>query len=493
MQISQVFTTALLFRLCDAATQYLAPAQDINFPSSGSATNPLQWLGANGPWYAGPNVFGISPEPPQGCHVDRAAYISRHGSRYPDQGAYDGWVSMYERFRISNYTTSGSLSFLPNWQPVLEDPASQIGMENPTGVKEALDLGYTLRTRYPGLYREGDDFMVWANNYTRVLQTASTFVRGYLGVAASQKGSIISVTSRGFPAGVGDSLAPSDMCPNFKDSEGGEYKSTWDAIWIPPVQDRLQKLIKGNLSLTASDISQIPYLCGFESHITGRLSPWCDVLTDEELKQYEYSNDLRYYYGIGPGTDLPKKMMTPFLNTLVGILQNGTSTGTGTNGSTFDIPKLLVSFLNDGQLTELVTASGVFDEQPALSPTKKDDSRLWVGSRYVSMRGTIAFERLNCATKGDDEPGAYPADGLNDTYIRIKLNDAVYPVPSCNDGPGSSCKLSDYVRYVAEKYAAEGDWITNCNVTVTKDTPTTVKGASFFTDISKPWVKRIEV
>ncbi|KAK6952203.1 hypothetical protein Daesc_006736 [Daldinia eschscholtzii] len=397
------------------------------------------------------------------------------------------------RCMSDNYTTSGSLSFLPNWQPVLEDPTSQIGMENPTGVKEALDLGYMLRTRYPGLYREGDDFMIWANNYTRVLQTASMFARGYLGVAASQKGSIISVTPRGFPASVGDSLAPSDMCPNFKDSEGGEYKSTWDAIWIPPVQDRLQKLIKGNLSLTASDIAQIPYLCGFESHITGRLSPWCDVLTDEELKQYEYSNDLRYYYGIGPGTDLPKKMMTPFLNTLVGILQNGTRTGTGTNGSTFDIPKLLVSFLNDGQLTELVTASGVFDEQPALSPTEKDDNRLWVGSRYVSMRGTIAFERLNCATKGDDEPGAYPSDGSNDTYIRIKLNDAVYPVPSCNDGPGSSCKLSDYVRYVAEKYTAEGDWITNCNVTVTKDTPTTVKGASFFTDISKPWVKRIEV
>ncbi|KAI1463672.1 phosphoglycerate mutase-like protein [Daldinia caldariorum] len=493
MQISRSVIAALTFRLSDAAGQHLAPAQDINFPRSESATNPLEWLGANGPWYAGPNVFGISPEPPRGCHVDRAAYISRHGSRYPDQGAYDGWVSMYERFQASNFTATESLAFLQNWRPVLEDPASQIAMENPTGVKEALDLGYTLRTRYPGLYREGDDFVVWANNYTRVLQTASMFVRGYLGVAAPQKGSVISVTSRGFPAGVGDSLAPSDMCPNFKDLEGGEYKSTWDDIWIPPVQNRLQKLIKGNLSLTAGDIAQIPYLCGFESHITGRLSPWCDIFTDEELKQYEYSNDLRYYYGIGPGTDLPKKMMTPFLNTLVGILQNETSTGVGINGSTFNIPKLLVSFLNDGQLTELVTASGVFDEQPALSATEKDDSRLWVGSRYVTMRGTIAFERLNCVKRSCRKPRDCPSSGLSETYVRIRLNDAVYPIPSCRNGPGSSCQLSDYARYVAEKYAAEGDWITNCNVTVTKDTPTTVKGASFFTDLSNPWVQRLAV
>ncbi|KAI1663082.1 phosphoglycerate mutase-like protein [Daldinia decipiens] len=503
MHVSQVIIVSLVYRVCNAKTQYLAPVQDINFPRSESATNPLQWLGANGPWYAG--------------KVSKYPYGLNFYSSY-----YYGQVQMYSGFRLSlletamsielptsqdtvrgtqtkelmmggyrctngNYTASGSLSFLSNWRPVLQDPASQIAMENPTGVKEALDMGY------PGLYQEGDEFMVWANNYTRVLQTASMFIRGYLGVAASQKGSIISVTSRGFPAGVGDSLAPSDMCPNFKDSEGGKHKSTWDEIWIPPVQNRLQKLIKGDLSLTAGDIAQIPYLCGFESHITGRLSPWCDVFTDEELKQYEYSNDLRYYYGIGPGTDLPKKMMTPFLSTLVGILQNGSTIGVGVNGSTFNLPKLLVSFLNDGQLTELVTASGVFDRQPALSDTKRDDKRLWVGSRYVSMRGTIAFERLSCAVKGDDGTGTYPSNGLNNIYLRIRLNDAVYPIPSCNNGPGLSCKLSDYTRYVAEKYAAEGDWITNCNVTVTEDTPATVKGASFFTDISKPWVRQLAV
>ncbi|KAI0598002.1 histidine acid phosphatase [Biscogniauxia sp. FL1348] len=482
--------------------QYLAPQQDINFPSSKTATNPLQWLGANGPWYAGPNVYGISPEVPDNCHVDQAAYVSRHGSRYPDQGAYNGWVSMYERFQADNYTARGSLSFLPTWQPVLTNPSQQIANENPTGAKEVYDYGYTLRTRYPDLYQHGDEFMVWANNYTRVLQTASMFVRGFLGFAAGKNGSVVSVTSKGFTAGIGDSLAPSDMCPNFSDTEGGDYKTTWDNIWIPPIQKRLQRLIGGNLTLTASDINQIPYLCGFESHITGRLSPWCDVFTDEELKQYEYSNDLRYYYGIGPGTDLPKKMMTPFLNALVGILQKGpTTTGIKADGSRFELPKLLMSFLNDGQLTELVTASGVFDAQKPLSTTKKDDRRLWVGSRYVSMRGTIAFERLNCTNssggkttkaatnvKVDSQVGS---GASNTTYIRIRLNDAVYPLPSCKNGPGSSCPLSDYASYITKKYAAEGNWISNCNVTVVEGTPTTVKGASFFTDLSSPWVTQI--
>lgn len=39
------------------ATTYLSPAQDILLPASGSATNPLEWLGANGPYYAGKSLL----------------------------------------------------------------------------------------------------------------------------------------------------------------------------------------------------------------------------------------------------------------------------------------------------------------------------------------------------------------------------------------------------------------------------------------------------
>lgn len=533
-----------------AAGQILAPAQDINFPAGEAATDPLKWLGANGPWYAGPDVYDVSSDVPENCYVDQAAYILRHGSRYPDSGAYSGWVSMQERFSAANnYTASGSLSFLPDWQTVLTNPSLQIAMLNPTGSKEAHDLGYQLRTRYPDLYQDGDEFVVWANNYTRVLQTAKAFVQGYLGFNAAANGSVISVTSKGFSGAIGDSLAPSDQCPNFEDASGGDNKTTWDDLYIPPIQERLQSLIQGNLTLTASDIDQIPYLCGFESHITGKLSPFCDVFTDEELKQYEYSNDLRYYYGVGPGTDLPKKMMTPYLNALIGLFSQGPNiTGTKADGSSFELPKLLVSFLNDGQLTELVTASGVFDAQEPLSATEKDDNRLWVGSRYVSMRGTVAFERLNCLVMPGSDSGnasashiTYPAStrypnatastssspvstrkacgkkrsstlsssaaavttaaakypvlstrqgATNATYVRIRLNDAVYVIPSCQSGPGSSCLLSDYVEYIQDKYAAEGDWLTNCNVTDTA-APTQVKGASFYTDLSSPWLQSV--
>jgi len=53
------------------------------------------------------------------------------------------------------------LSFLASWKPVLTDPALQIAQESVTGYKEAYDMGYALRMRYPDFYKEGSNFMVW--------------------------------------------------------------------------------------------------------------------------------------------------------------------------------------------------------------------------------------------------------------------------------------------------------------------------------------------
>ncbi|KEZ39128.1 Histidine acid [Scedosporium apiospermum] len=500
-----------------SSPRFLAPKQDIVLWRGKGSDSPLTRLGANGPWASGPNVHGISTAIPENCYVDQAAYVSRHGSRYPDNGAYNEWLEMESRFSAGGYEAKGVLSFLPAWKPVLTNPDIQIAMLGPTGNKEAVDMGYQLRTRYPQLYDDGDDFYVWANNYTRVLQTASGFVNGFLGASASKLGNVVAVTSKGIAEAIGNSLAPSDMCPNFKDQSGGDYIKTWNSIWQPRVQERLQKLIKGNLTLTLSDVNLMPYLCGFESQITGRLSPFCDVFTDDELKMYEYSNDLRYYYGVGPGTELPPKMMTPFLDSLVDLFAKGPGVeGVGLDGAqSFQVPKLLVSFLNDGQLTELVSASGVFDEQEHLSATEMDHDRLWIGSRFITMRGTIAFERLNCMVPGpkNETTTSHPSSTntslpaptntgkcgprksrspfdasrgyVNATYVRIRLNDQVYPVPSCRDGPGSSCALGKYAEYVKAKYAAEGDWMENCDVTM-EGKPTVVQGASFFTDLSQP-------
>lgn len=59
--------------------------------------DPTQWLGGNSPWFVGPDVNNIPYEVPDGCSVDMAVFVSRHGSRYPDPGAYNGWVALSDK------------------------------------------------------------------------------------------------------------------------------------------------------------------------------------------------------------------------------------------------------------------------------------------------------------------------------------------------------------------------------------------------------------
>ncbi len=411
-------------------------------------------------------------------------------------------------------------------------------------------------------------------------------------------------------------------------------------------------MITGDLTFTTSDVSLFPYLCGFESQITGTLSPWCSTFTDAELEQYEYAQDLRYYFGIGPGVGLASKMMLPFVNRFVGILNQGPGVnGTFANGTEFTLPNILTAFINDGQITELGAATGVWDNTIPLSGTEIPAGYAYLASRFVSMRGTVAFERLNCAvsspnSKREEEQGGNPkvtirltttvcptpeptawttntvlvtkthtitscaptiescsvgkvtktvftsttvcpvtatesgfaasSSGLergssgfttltsrtvsasssepgsgagsnpgatttspgtsqtgstttilspsgytnsslsttptgyinftttttssslptstsssgNATYIRILLNDAVYPVPSCHDGPGKSCLMSTYVAFLAQRLEDAGDLKSRCNVTH-DGAPDVLQGASFFTDLGDSWLATV--
>ncbi|RDW89305.1 acid phosphatase-like protein [Coleophoma cylindrospora] len=536
---------SLLLATQVSATTYLAPEQVINLPDSSSASKPLEWLGANSPYFAGPNVHGISRDVPEGCVVDQVAIVSRHGSRFPDSGAYAQWTTLQAKIANATFEASGSLAFLETWKPVLTNPSAQMSQESPTGYKEAYDLGYTVRTRYPDLYQYGSPFISWANLYPRVVQTARNFVRGFLGHLADDLATVITVNSTGSPDAFFDSLSPSDLCPAFVDGNGGTYATEWNSIYLPPITERLNALISGNLTLSDTDVSIIPYLCGYESQITGTLSPFCNVFSNAELEKYEYAQSLRYYYGIGPGEDLPSKMMIPFLNKLVDILAGGPGqNGTFANGTSFTLPSIITTFLNDGQLTELGAASGVWDDEAPLSGTTMTKGRKYYASHFVTQRGLFSIERLTCSSKAGTQavkrsnhnkrkpmpfgapivardtnnstvvayPSSFVTSGTapassatatstpsapstpsagNSTYVRILLNDAVYPLPSCHAGPGKSCLLDTYVKYVADKLAAVGSYHDACNVTNTAVPTTDPKGASFFFNLGESWLAEV--
>ncbi|PYI03188.1 phosphoglycerate mutase-like protein [Aspergillus sclerotiicarbonarius CBS 121057] len=469
--------------------QVLAPANDILFPSTQTNQNPLVYAGGNTPYFAGPNVFGIDNSVPDKCTVQQAAYAVRHGSRFPDSGSYKSWVTIKDKIQTAvngtGFEARGSLAFIPEWSPVLTNPTLQMSQESMTGWKETTDLGYQLRARYPHFYEDGNPFYAWANAYayplneSRVVQTARAFVNGYLYEFADTYGTVVSVNSTGSFSATGNSLGPSDMCPAFSAiSSAGNNVTDFDATWTPQVLQRINSMVSGNLTFDESDILFFPYLCGYESQITGRLSPWCGVFTEEELRNYAYSLDLSYYYDVGPGSVGPAKVLfLPFLNSLMNLLSKGPGQiGTDADGGNFTVPNLIMAFLNDNQIAEMTAAMGIFDDEPLLPIDYLPDNHLYNVAHWITMRGTVAFEVLNCEVESRRKTS-------NQTYIRVLFNDAVYPIASCQNGPGRSCLLSSYISLLEKKSKAAGSFDEYCNVTVSGH-PETVAGASFFTDLS---------
>ena len=436
------------------------------------AFNPLHHLGGNSPYFPGSDIHDIDPAPPSGCKVDQVAFTSRHGSRYPDPSAYYQWTNLSAKIHASTFSTSASeLQFLHSWTPVLRHPELELSELSIGGYQELYSMGVQYRYTYPDLYTENERFVLWANLYQpnvyRVVDSARLFARGYLGPNSTDVGEVYVINSTD-PRSIANSLAPSDLCPKYNDTSGGENATTWAAAYLPPIVDRINGLLEG-LNFSTSDVTIFPYLCGFESQITGKRSPWCDVFTEEEILQYEYAQDIRYWYGTGLGTDLEKNMMLPFLTAVIQRLVDGPN---ATYSDSISFNPLIATFTNDGQVNQLVAATGIFDDEPQLSATEIPDNRSFRSSNFVSMRGTVTFERLNC------ESGV---------FVRLKLNNAVYPVASCQDGPGRSCGLQDYQDLIAKKSAAFGDFETACGVANISVMPVGEERTTFLTDLGLPF------
>ncbi|PYI13960.1 phosphoglycerate mutase-like protein [Aspergillus violaceofuscus CBS 115571] len=474
-----------------SAGPVLAPVNDILFPATAHSSNPLIYSGGNTPYFTGPNVNGISNEVPSQCTVQQAAYVVRHGSRFPDSGSYGSWVALEEKIQAAvngkGFKARDELSFIADWKTVLTNTTLQMSQESMTGRKEAVDLGYTLRARYPDFYEDGHPFYVWANQYanpistSRVVQTAQAFLQGYMYEFADTYGKVVSVNSTGSVNAIGNSLGPSDACPLYVNNAYNNV-TNWDATWMPAAIKRINALVSGNLTFTETDLTFFPYLCAYESQITGRLSDWCNVFTQDELTKYAYSQDLSYWYGVGPGSSDPTRLLfLPFLESFLDLLAQGPGqNGTDVDGSPFTVPKLIMAFLNDNQIAELTAGMDLFQQQTPLPDDRIPSNHLYNVAHFITMRGTVGFEVLNCETTTKKKT-------TEDTYLRILLNDAVYPLPMCKSGPGSSCLLSDYVTYIKKKNAEAGNFIDYCNVTQAGH-PETVAGASFFTDLTQDFL-----
>ncbi|KAK7062821.1 hypothetical protein VNI00_000316 [Paramarasmius palmivorus] len=459
--------------------------------------NPLQHSGPASPYFDAPSQSGVVNEVPEGCVVDQAAYIARHGARYPEPGSFNGWKNLFSKFQNATYTAKGPLSFIPSWELPVDDEPHQPLFLSSTGAGEAFALGVRLRKRY-GLTEGGTNFTVWAAGQQRVVDTATFFLRGYLSqgnylsTPDLNRGHVITLVDSATNTTFADSLTPSSSCPVYQNFSGaGSINSdAFRATFRPAIADRLNQFLDG-LVLDSTDIGVMQDLCGFGFEVSGERR-FCQVFEDSEWLDYEYAHDLNYYYGSGPGNPISAATGYPWVKAVTDLFVAGP--GNTVKNGTLTPPPLIMTFTHDNNIPPIISALGLWnstttreDEEDMIYPLQvtervTDPRRHFHSSYLVSFLGNVALERMTCSIGGptlaeQQDQGVFhqanvlggvvngTSAGEKQTFVRVKANDAPIPIPTCNSGPGESCPLDEFVEHVdGERKVASGDFVEMCGL-----------------------------
>ncbi|KAJ5560313.1 multiple inositol polyphosphate phosphatase [Penicillium frequentans] len=414
--------------------------------------NLFQHLGGNGPWIekSGSNDE-LSIAPPEGCSVDQVHLISRHGERYPTPSAGNRHLQLLERITALKVPLNGSLSFLNNWTYFTDDPSKDFGQLTSTGpyagTLGAFTTGVRFRTRYANLLPKDSITRFWASDSQRVIDTARYLASGLFGLDwESRKAAVLQIIPETFERGA-DTLTPGETCRDYVEDKahghdlGTRQLALFQDWYIPGIAQRLLKDNPALGSLANMEVYSMQEMCGSEIMVRGS-SPWCDVFTKEDWDHFEYARDLLHYYRAGPGNAYARAMGWLWLNATSTLLLEGIEAGT-----------MFLSFAHDGDIVPILTALGVLSEigESPLPPSYLVADRLWRTSSVLPMGGRVIVERLTCSDK-------------KDKFIRININDRVVPLPLCRSGPGSSCSLDDFIRYVNSQEVSFGDYGQACGL-----------------------------
>ncbi|KAI5809992.1 histidine phosphatase superfamily [Peziza echinospora] len=424
-------------------------------PSKG--WNLLYHLGGNSPWI--PKIDGIVDggiDPPKGCTVDMVHMMSRHGERYPTQGAGSKMITFVNRVKGSGVELKGPLAFLNNWDFLSQDPSKHFEQLTTTGpyagTLETFTTGVKFLSRYSHLWNDTTPYThptkLWASDCERVIDTAKHFASGFFGLDyVLTKRAELEVISED-PNMAGETLTPGDTCRLYVEDtidghDQGERKLfEFRSTYVGGIAKRLQKHNPG-LVFTDQEIYSMQEMCGFETLVRG-CSKWCGIFTEDEWEKFEYARDVIHYYRAGPGNKYAMAMGWLWLNATANLIQKGPEAG-----------PLFLSFVHDGDIVPMLASLGLFTDKVHLPVDHVLKNRLWKTSQIVPMGGRFVFERMTCSANKKADRGV---------FVRININDGIVALPGCESGPGKSCPLDQFMEYIAKQGRIGGDFRETCGL-----------------------------
>ncbi|KAI0741318.1 phosphoglycerate mutase-like protein [Daedaleopsis nitida] len=437
--------------------------------------NVLEHLAGIAPYFDSPGVQ-LDPSPPEGCHVNKATYLVRHSNIYANDFDYETYVEPFLS-KLANYsdksvfTQTPDLAFLANYTSPITNETEQIEKVTPSGLDAASAFGGVIKQLYPDLLGNTDaltgSLRVWAASAERDVESGNAFIGG-LGSSAS-----LVVVNEGENDSA-NSLTPHVSCPAFDAAMGSVQSGAWVEKYTAPLIARFNKAAPG-FNFTETDIVGMQQLCGYDDVIRNR-TDFCNVFTADEWLDFEYANDLMYFYSIGYGNPIAPQLGMPWVRSAFDILS--------ANDTTTYNQSLYVSFSHREEPPLVITALNLFNNSayyPALDvnstmPTDRiNRQRAWRTSFILPFLGHVGLERLECTSafvNSTDEDNGSESLLNSGAFVRVLVNGAPIPIPDCQDGPGESCAMAGFTEFVESRAGMFGDFVGACgiNETVTNRT-----------------------
>ncbi|EUC54745.1 histidine acid phosphatase, partial [Rhizoctonia solani AG-3 Rhs1AP] len=413
-----------------------------------------------GPYSARYEVHSdISSVVPLGCNVTMINVLQRHGARYPTGKPGKALEATLAKLRNVQDIKEPSLQFIPTFRYHYIP-----GQLVPFGRAQSYISGQIIANKYSAL---GSRNFVRASNKARIVESSQWWKQGFEGrpfdVDAFNlvQPDLVILLGKEFNNTLGVETCPAAKL--HKPSAG--TKHDWLLLaGFAQIKKRLNKDLPG-ANLTESDAAHLMSLCGFDTAAKGGIaSPWCGAFKDDEWQSYEYYNDLEKYYSDSYGSKYAPSEGVGWVNELIARLTNKAVEDHTTTNTTLDssqatfpwgpnAPLVFADFSSDDNITKIISAMGIYP--PIDIPLESIPTPSMVVSEIVPFAGCTVVEKISCSAEGAPTPGLSEGQLPPGDYVRVLINDAVVPLPSCPTLGYGMCALSDFVN-TSQKFACRG-------------------------------------
>ncbi|KAK6357780.1 hypothetical protein TWF718_002086 [Orbilia javanica] len=420
-------------RLCDSPDYGYRCHKDIS----------RSW-GPYSPYFSVESPDDVGLDGYEDCKITFANVLSRHGARYPTEGAGNGIKATLGKIQSQATSYSRRTSFIKDFKYTLGyDALTRFGE------REMYNSGIRFYRRYKSLAIDNDPFFRFSAQQ-RVIESGEKFTLGFIDEKTKQTGT----TVRPFPPPV---LIPEKYpfnntldhgtCSEFETGKfsqvSSEAQAKYAATFTGPIVAWLKQDISG-IEIDPQDVINLMSLCPFYTvaETTGDPLPeFCQLFSKREFEFYNYYLSLGKFYGYGPGNPLGPAQGIGYTNELISRLTGTPVNDSTTTNSTLDrdpitFPlrrKLYADFSHDNTMTSIFSALNLFKGIRNLSTSEMEQDNKFDAAELVPFASRMYVEKLQC----EDNP--------KEEFVRVIINDRTMELKACNRDQKGRCTVAAFV------------------------------------------------